>query len=149
MASLILDSDVMLNWLLQEVETQTGKELWVAPAALLELGERRQLEEYISLVSLLELRFVLRRKKKFPDEIIEQDLRQLQQIVRLSVPTPAELEQAERLQGEEMLDPFDSILLAQALTNRRHLVTRDRELLNVAKRYGSASTPEEYIESLL
>lgn len=149
MASLILDSDVLLNWLLQEIETQTGKELWVAPAALLELGERRQLHEVISLVSLLELRFVLRRKKKFPDAMIEHDLHQLQQIITLAVPTPEELEQAERLQGEEMLDPFDSILLAQALTNHRHLITRDRDLLNIARRYGSASTPEEYIESLL
>jgi PIN domain nuclease of toxin-antitoxin system len=149
MANLILDSDVMLNWLLQEEETMTSRELWAAPATILELGERRLLLNQLSLISMLEVRFVLRRKRKFDHIEIETDLRQLSGIVKVLVPTTSELEQAERLQSEETLDPFDSILLSQAIAANSHLISRDSALREVARKYIMASTPEEYIEQLI
>lgn len=149
MASLILDSDVMLNWLLQETETGTGRPLWVAPATIMELGERRQVWTQWSLLSLMEVRFVLRRKKKFGVKEIETDLRSLQSIIDTLVPTENELAQAERLQSEIPLGPFDSIILAQAIARGSILVSRDAALLALAKGYVHASTPEQYIDSLL
>lgn len=149
MAKLILDSDVILNWLLQEEETATARPLWIAPATILELGEQRQLRNHLSLVSLLEIRFVLRRKKRFGDDEIESDLRRLQSIVEMLTPTEGELIQAERLQSEEALDPFDSILLSQAIMRRNWLITRDVDLLKIAARYIPAATPEQYVEGLL
>jgi len=149
MEKLILDSDVLLNWLLQEVETHSSLKLWVAPSVILELGEQRMIANQVSLISMMEVRYVLRRKKTWPMESIEADLRQLKRILNFIAPVQGDIEQAERLQSEDWLDPFDSIILSQAINSRSRLITRDSALIEIAKKYIAVSTPEEYVNQCM
>lgn len=146
MERLMIDSDVIINWLAQEEESSSRQPLWVAPTIILELGEKGLTENYVSLLSLFEIRFVLRRKKHVNHNQIEQDIRSIRQIMRCNIPTDIELKQADQLQSENSLDPFDSILLSQALSLQAVLISRDKHFLNIARQYSSALTPEEYLE---
>ena len=59
----LLDTDVVINWLVQEVETASAKELWKAPLEIVRRAEAGKLRALISLTTLLEIRFLLRREK--------------------------------------------------------------------------------------
>lgn len=61
----LFDTDILINWLAEE------KSLWKAPLSLITLHEEGKIDIFISLLSFFELRFVLRRKKKFEDDVIE------------------------------------------------------------------------------
>lgn len=149
MEKLILDRDVIINWLAKETETGTEQPLWVSPAAILELGERKELDNHISLLSIFEIRFVLRRKKWFDEQEIERDLHRLTEIATIATPDRSHLEKANQLQIDEPLDPFDSIILAQSISLDGILITRDRLLLDIANRFILSMTPEDYIKSCL
>jgi PIN domain nuclease of toxin-antitoxin system len=141
----LIDSDVIINWLSQETETITGNPLWMAPAAILELGERKLILNHVSLCSFLEIRYVLRRKEKRDARQINSDLRAFESIVYRLTPDEEELHEADRLQEEHALDPFDSILLAQAVRKQTSLISRDLKFVNIASHYVPAMTPEQYI----
>lgn len=149
MEKLLIDSDVIINFLTQETETASGRPLWTAPAAILELGEQEQLLNHVSLISVFETRFVLRRKRTWPDHEIERDLAFMQNFLQFITPDLPCLEQANRLQAEQPLDPFDSILLAQCIDLSAVLISRDQKLLDIAANYIPAFTPERYIDYLL
>jgi predicted nucleic acid-binding protein len=149
MEKLILDSDVLLNWLTMELETASGRKLWVAPATILELGERRAITNLISLLSIFEIRYVLRRKKKADHKSIEKDLKAIRTIAEILPPAVEDLGMAERLQADYSLDPFDSIMLAQAISSGAILITRDIRFLDIAAAHATSLTPEQYIESRL
>lgn len=148
MEKLMIDSDVLINWLTQETEKGTNRELWLAPATILELGEAEQLFNHISLLSIFEIRFVLRRKKKRDPKEIERDLHTLHRFLQIEVPDTNVLLQADQLQSEWPLDPFDSILLAQAFSISAMLISRDVRFLKVAKQYITCYSPEEYINTI-
>ena len=57
----LIDSDVLLNWLIKEHESGTDKNLWEAPYRIISLAQNNNIVCYVSLISLLELQFVLRR----------------------------------------------------------------------------------------
>lgn len=147
MERLMIDTDVMINWLAQE--EYDGEELWSAPAIILELGEKLQLENFISLITIFEIRFVLRRKKKRGMSEVEEDLSVVQQIIHSLIPTETEMKRANDLQSTELLDPFDSIILAQAISFQGILISRDQRLLKIAKEYIYSYTPEDYIKYCL
>ncbi|HEX7058098.1 MAG TPA: PIN domain-containing protein [Bacilli bacterium] len=149
MEKLILDSDVVINWLTAEQETISGKPLWVAPATILELGERKAIQNELSFISLMEVRYALRRKKRWPQEEIESDLRRLQLIMTWIAPEAADVQQANSLQCEESLDPFDSLILAQAIGRDGQLITRDSAFAAIARKYVPVFTPEAYIDQCL
>ena len=62
----------------------------------------------------------------------------------VSVPDSLVLLKANKLQANHPLDPFDSILLALAKTiNVDALITRDKELREISKKYIQTMEPEE------
>jgi hypothetical protein len=52
----LLDTDVVINWLVEETETGSGKELWKAPFGIVRLVEDKKISGFISLTTLLEIR---------------------------------------------------------------------------------------------
>lgn len=149
MEKLMIDSDVIVNWLVQEEEKHTQRKLWIAPTTILELGEMGKQINGLSFLSILEIRFVLRRKKLLNPTHIERDLIKICDILHVYSPTSDELNDANQLQSEQLLDPFDSILLAQAISISAPLISRDRGFLQIARHYTSCYTPEEYLAQYL
>jgi hypothetical protein len=62
---ILLDTDVLVNWLIQETETVSDKELWKAPYEIVRLIENNTVFGTISLTTLMEIRYLLRRKKSY------------------------------------------------------------------------------------
>lgn len=149
MEKLMIDSDVLINWLAKEKENNTNRKLWVAPAAILELGAMEQLLNHMSLLSVFEIRFVLRRKKHKNTEEIERDLNRMGRILQIETPNEHVLQEADQLQSKHPLDPFDSVLLAQAMSIGATLISRDNRFLEIAGRYTSSFSPEAYLENIL
>lgn len=149
MEKLMIDSDVLINWLVKEKENKTNRKLWVAPAAILELGAMEQLQNHVSLLSVFEIRFVLRRKKRKDTEEIERDLNRMGRILQIETPTQDVLQEADQLQSKHPLDPFDGVLLAQAMSIKATLISRDNRFLEIAGRYTSSLSPEAYLENIL
>ncbi len=143
----LIDSDVLLNWLTKEHESITGKNLWEAPYRIMSLAQNKNLICYVSLVSLLELQFVLRRKKKRSEEDIEIDLDLIVNELDILIPDEVTLVQAYSLQKEHFLDPFDSILLSQLIGHDISLVSRDKNFIeNARKANVSAFNPELFLD---
>lgn len=144
--SVVLDTDVIVNWLAQETETGTGKLLWEAPFEILKLIENRQLNGISGLTNILELRFLLRRKKNIKDQLVAEAINFLEGLIDIIVPDEITLLRANLLQSENLLDPFDSIILAIALAVQPTVfISRDKSLLEIASRFLPALTPEDYI----
>ena len=57
---ILLDTDVVVNWLAQETETVSGRELWKAPYEIVKHVENKSVSGLISLTTLMEIRFLLR-----------------------------------------------------------------------------------------
>lgn len=145
--SVILDADVIINWLCQEVETVTHKELWKAPLCITENVEQGKVLGNVCLVNLMEIRFVLRRKKNKLRKEVEQDIQSILGIYQSIVPDEITLLRANRLQSEEELDPFDSILLSTAMTIPEiHLIARDSPFTSITQKYVSTHKPEEFVD---
>ena len=64
---IFLDTDVLINWLAKEIDPNTGFDLWRCPYAIIELIERREIVGHTSLTNIFEVRFVLRRKKRYSE----------------------------------------------------------------------------------
>lgn len=146
---ILLDTDVIVNWLVQEVETASGRELWKAPLQIIKLAENKTVSAFISLTTLMELRYLLRRKKSCDIRKIEEDLSALTSVIDVIIPDEIALLRANSLQAEQPLDPFDAIHLSicaglEPLT----LVSRDSSFLRLSQEYVPAMTPEEYLDSL-
>lgn len=78
--SVFLDTDVLINWLAKEVDPKTGKELWKAPHKILKKIEAGELTGSTSIINLMEITFVLRRKKRWRDEKIISTIGRVQEI---------------------------------------------------------------------
>ena len=145
----IVDTDVVINWLCREVETSSEKILWRAPLTISKNAEAGKISGNICLLSILEIRFVLRRKKRVSRNEVEKDIQDIQQIYQSIVPDEIVILRANKLQSREELDPFDSLLLATALSLPEiHLITRDNLFKSIAQRYVRAYDPEEFVEKL-
>jgi len=142
----LIDSDVLLNWLIKEHESGTDKNLWEAPYRIISLAQNNNIVCYVSLISLLELQFVLRRKKKRAEEDIELDLDLIISELEVLIPDEVTLVQAYTLQKKYYLDPFDSILLSQLIGYDIILISRDKALINIALRANVlACSPESFL----
>ncbi len=143
---ILLDTDVIISWLTRETETVTKKELWKAPFEIISRIEVGQLKGFISLLTLFEIRFFLRRKKKISESQVNADVRKLTELFEVLIPDEIELLRANKLQTEYPLDPFDVILLSLALgIPEITLISRDRKFLELARRFVEVSTPEEIL----
>ncbi|MCK4859565.1 MAG: PIN domain-containing protein [Candidatus Omnitrophica bacterium] len=145
--SVLLDTDVVVNWLIKEVESQTAKELWKSPYKIISFIEDRKLRGLICLTTLLEIRFLLRRKRNFTDQQIENFINEITGIFEVVVPDEISLLEANKLQSKERLDPFDTILLAVSIVSEFNvLISRDRSFLKIASFHISVYTPEDFLK---
>jgi predicted nucleic acid-binding protein len=129
---------VLINWLMKE------DDLWKAPMDLITLHEDKEIDIFVSLLSFLELRFVLRRKKKIEDGVIDDLIIDMSSTFNVSVPGSVVLLKANDLQSSYHFDPFDAVLLALAETiNADVLVTRDKEFRETAQEQVLIRDPEE------
>jgi predicted nucleic acid-binding protein len=74
-----LDTDIFLNCLCKEVASN-GKGLWEAPYKILKRAEQGKIILYTTLINLMEIRFVLRRKKKWAESEIEEVMKEIREI---------------------------------------------------------------------
>lgn len=145
----LLDSDVLINFLSQETETASNFPLWEAPKKILENVFLHEYSVFCTLFSFLEIRFVLRRKKGLLDQTIESDLNKLRTLIEVVVPGEFALWRGNILQAKHPLDPFDSLTLAIASISDMVLVTRDRAFIEIANQYVQTLTPEDYVSKHL
>ena len=105
---IFLDTDVLINWLAKEIDPNTGFDLWRCPYAIIELIEKREIEGHTSLTNIFEVRFVLRRKKKYSEKKIKDCIETLFGAIEIEVPDSGDMLEANRLQNtpEEFLERY-------------------------------------------
>lgn len=142
----LLDTDILINWLTQEVDLNSDKNLWEAPHQIIKLIEDKKIKGFISIINLLEIRFVLRRKKDFTEQRIKEDVAKILEIIEVIIPDEIDLLRANNLQTKNPLGPFDAILVAVGLSLKEaKLISRDKSLLGLAAKFLSVFTPEEFL----
>lgn len=148
-----LDTDVLINWLAKEIDPQTGEQLWKASYQILKRIENGRLSGYTTLLNLMEIVFVLRRKKRWKEEKISRTVSKIQSIphLTLGVPTDADIITAYNLQSRFPLGPFGAIYYAIAHGTVDYLVSRDKALIatvNQAESRSMALSPEDLLKKL-
>ncbi len=145
--SVILDTDVVINWLIKETETATMRKLWEIPHKIVSFIENKKLKGVISLTTLLEIRFLLRRKKEYGEQQIEGFINDITAVFEIAIPDEISLLEANKLQSENLLDPFDAILLGLSIMLKSSaFISRDSDFLKVASEFATALTPEKFAE---
>lgn len=148
-SKVLLDTDVIVNWLTKEIETVSNKELWKAPYEIIKFIEAKKISGIISLTTLLEIRFLLRRKKKYSSRQIEEDIRKITGILDVIIPDEIHLLRANTLQTNLPLDPFDAIHLSVSIgLSPITLLSRDREFIHISRQFIRGMTPEEFLDTL-
>ncbi len=146
---ILLDTDVVINWLMQETETVSGKELWKTPYEIVKLVEKGTFVGTISLTTLMEIRYLLRRKKSYTALQIEDDISKLTTIFDVIIPDEINLLKANTLQVKHPLDPFDSIHLSIDIELKPvTLISRNNDFIKISKQFINALTPEEFLNSI-
>lgn len=145
----LLDTDVIINWLAKEENEILNEQLWKIPHKIIELIEEGKIKGYSTLINLLEIRFVLRRKKEFSEHKIKEDINKLLKLLEIIIPDEVNLLRANSLQSENPLSPFDAILVAVGLSiDKGVLISRDKHLLKIASKSLPTLTPEEFLNEL-
>lgn len=144
-----VDTDVVVNWLIKETETASGKALWEAPYKIIQFIESKVVIGMISLTTVMEIRYLLRRKKSYTSQQIEDDISKLTSIFEVIIPDEISLLKANALQSEHNLDPFDAVQLSAAtglipIT----LISRDKEFIQISKQFIPSMFPEDFLETL-
>jgi predicted nucleic acid-binding protein len=85
---------------------------------------------YVSVLSLMELRSVLTKKKQFTRERIERIENRITSRTTVTFPDASDVMAANRLQSETLLYPMDALVLTVADAVGATLVTFDSELLD-------------------
>ena len=86
-------------------------------------------EPFVSVLSLMELRSVLSKKKQFERERIDAIEDRISARVTVSFPDASDMMAANRLQSETLLYPMDAMILSAAEALEATLVSFDSELL--------------------
>ena len=152
--SVFLDTDVLINWLAKEVDPNTGEELWRAPLKILKEIEAGKISGFTSIINLMEIIFVLRRKKRWKDEEIISTIGRIREIPNFSVliPTEADMISAYSIQTVFSLDPFNSIYYSISKRRIDYIVSRDSDfisIVNEAEKKTVAFTPEMFLKDML
>src|SRR4030043_1016594 len=146
---ILLDTDVLINWLIQETETVSEKELWRSPYEIVKLIENKKFFGIISLTTLMEIRYLLRRKKSYTAQQVEDDISKLITIFDVIIPDEINLLKANTLQAEHSLDPFDAIQLSICIGLKPvTLISRDKDFIKISKQFINALTPEEFLNNI-
>ncbi|ACV47601.1 MULTISPECIES: type II toxin-antitoxin system VapC family toxin [Halomicrobium] len=86
-------------------------------------------DPHVSVLSLMELRSVLTKKKQFERERIEQIEQRISSRTTVTFPDASDMIAANRLQSETLLYPMDAMILAAADAIDATLVSFDSELV--------------------
>lgn len=145
---LFFDTDVVINWLIKETETTSGKELWKAPYEIIKLVENKGVLGMISLTTLMEIRYLLRRKKSYTNHQVEDDISKVTALFEVIIPDEINLLKANTLQAEHPLDPFDAIHLSILIGLKPvTLLSRDKEFIKITKKFVTALSPDEFLNT--
>jgi len=138
--SVFLDTDVLINWLAKEVDPNTGEELWRAPLRILKEIEVGELSGFTSIINLMEIIFVLRRKKRWKDEKIISTIGRIREIPNFSVliPTEADMISAYSIQTVYALYPFNSIYYSISRRRIDYIISRDSDFISIEHRNASS-----------
>ena len=152
--SVFLDTDVLINWLAKEVDPNTGEELWRAPLRILKEIEVGELSGFTSIINLMEIIFVLRRKKRWKDEKIISTIGRIREIPSFSVliPTEADMISAYSIQTVFALDPFNSIYYSISRRRIDYIISRDSDfisIVNSTEKKLVAFTPEKFLKDVM
>ena len=152
--SVFLDTDALINWLAKEVDPNTGEELWRAPLRILKEIEIGELSGFTSIINLMEIIFVLRRKKRWKDEKIISTIGRIREIPNFSVliPTEADMISAYSIQTVFALDPFNSIYYSISRRRIDYIISRDSDfisIVNSAEKRPAAFTPERFLKDVI
>jgi len=152
--SVFLDTDALINWLAKEVDLNTGEELWRAPLRILKEIEIGELSGFTSIINLMEIIFVLRRKKRWKDEKIISTIGRIREIPNFSVliPTEADMISAYSIQTAFALDPFNSIYYSISRRRIDYIISRDSDfisIVNTAEKKPVAFTPERFLKDVM
>ena len=113
------------------------------------LIEDGTVDGFSTVVNLMEVRFVLRRKKGSDENKIKEDIASILKILEIAIPDEVNLLEANNLQAENPLSPFDALLIAVGLSlSNAVLVSRDKYLLQLASQFLPAATPEDFLKNL-
>lgn len=120
-----------------------------SPYEIIHLIEEERIFGAISLTTLLEIRFLLRRKKNYTLKQIEGDIGVFTSLLDVIIPDEINLIKANSLQADLPLDPFDAIHLAISIgLSPVTLLTRDKDFIKIARRFLTAMTPEDFLVTL-
>ena len=143
------DTDVLINWLAHEKESQTARPLWPAVEKILLAIQNKKLRGATSIITIMEVRAFLRRGTRISKKQVEKEINKINSLLNILVPNDITLLLANQIQIDTSLMPIDSIQLAIVQENSpATLVTRDKELLLAAKGLACSATPEELSAAL-
>lgn len=121
---IFLDTDVIINWISKEVDKNTGFKLWRCPYEIMKLAEADEITACTALTNVFEIRYVLRRKMKYEDEMIKEFL------------------------NDNPLDPFDAIGLSIVQSiDSCILVSRDSDFIKWTEKNDTKGyVPEKFLQ---
>ncbi len=119
-----IDSNIFLNFLLKEEPSYKGSK------QLLIKIERGELEGVTTLINIMEVLAILRKKSHMKDSELIRDVEKIGEIQNLEIIIPSEIHiaQAFEIQKKSKLLPTDSILVSIAKDFADVFVSRDKEL---------------------
>jgi predicted nucleic acid-binding protein len=145
---IFLDTDVLINWIAKEADKNSGFKLWLCPYEIMKLVEAKKVTAFTAMTNVFEIRFVLRRKMKYPEAKIKGFITDVYSNISIEIPDSIDLLSANKLQEEFPLDPFDAIGLSiiQSIDSVS-LVSRDSDFMQLAKSNGGeVHTPEKFLQ---
>lgn len=134
-----IDSNIFLNFLLKEEGFYDGSK------HLLSRIEKGHLEGITTLINIMEIMAVLRKRSKAKDSEIIRDVEKIGEIQNLEIVIPNEIHiaQAFEIQKKSKLLPTDAILVSTARDFSDIFISRDAELKQKASGFISVAEPEE------
>lgn len=134
-----IDSNIFLNFLLKEEGCYEGSK------RILIMIEKGELEGITTIINIMEVLAVLRKRSNKKDSEIVSDVEKIGEVENLEIIIPNEMQIAHafEIQKKTGLFPVDSILISSARDFADVFVTRDAELRKKASDIMSMSEPEE------
>ncbi|HAG50453.1 MAG TPA: hypothetical protein DHU69_05125 [Deltaproteobacteria bacterium] len=136
---IFIDSNIFLNFLLKEEGSYESSK------HLLTRIEKGYMEGVTTVINIMEILAVLRKRSRAKDSQIIKDIETIGEIQNLEIIIPNEIHiaQAFEIQKKTKLLPTDAILISTAKDFSDTFVSRDAELKQKASSFISIVKPEE------
>ena len=136
---IFIDSNIFLNFLLKEEGSYESSK------HLLTRIEKGYMEGVTTVINIMEILAVLRKRSRAKDSQIIKDIETIGEIQNLEIIIPNEIHfaQAFEIQKKTKLLPTDAILISTAKDFSDTFVSRDAELKQKASSFISVVKPEE------